>query len=811
MAEDRISVPYNRNLGKLEALLAGVKQPGDFCVQGAIEAPVPRLEVEGVGVISFPVPEPQVHQLIQQASRAPYGRGEDTIHDESVRKTWQLSADRIRIGGKSWDRTLLSLMGTVADGLGCGEVSVSAELYKLLVYDRGGFFKSHRDTEKVEGMFGTLVIVLPSEHQGGALVMRHAGREVVAELNSAEFSELHFAAFYADCEHEVQPVTEGYRVCLVYNLIQRSGGERRGVLKAPLYGAEIADAGEQLRAAFTGDDSPVKLAWLLEHQYSPAGLGFAGLKGRDAALAKVLCAAADLSGCVVHLGIVHIQEYGPAEVDYPEDYGFRGGRYSYDYEEEEEVSSESYEAVEVSDWSHFIDQWMDTQDQSLAYGAVPLLGGEVLPDGALDGEEPDEQRLTEATGNAGASYERSYHRAALVVWPRDRFSSVLLQAGVAAALPYLARCVTAGDSDAAVVAEQIIEAWGAPCEIYRFHGPTDEPSRAGMLQLLVQLGSARLLNRFIGEVVAADFDGSESEVLARALALLDPKQAGDLLGAVTRSSFPFIPASCVRLAGCLLGELGKPIGAGWRRVLIGGAAVLVEMLDSVGSRAGVPAGDEWSQRRKTKPADAAMVVGMLETLDALDAYDLRVEAAGRFAANVRGFDPGLVLVPALVRLHEGKRGGAGADAAISRLWNHAAEFLLTRSEQPPTPPSDWRQSVNMSCHCEDCSALQRFALDPMARVHRFKVRMDRRHHLHRQIEHLGLDMTHVTERKGSPQTLVCTKTRGTFLSQCDQHAADCASMKALLGVRGAAVDVPVELVERLDAARHRTAQRSSGS
>jgi hypothetical protein len=49
----------------------------------------------------------------------------------------------------------------------------------------------------------------------------------------------------------------------------------------------------------------------------------------------------------------------------------------------------------------------------------------------LDGEAPDEQRLTEATGNEGASFERAYHRAALLVWPRDRFADVLLQAGVA--------------------------------------------------------------------------------------------------------------------------------------------------------------------------------------------------------------------------------------------------------------------------------------------------------------------------------------------------------------------------------------------
>jgi hypothetical protein len=37
-----------------------------------------------------------------------------------------------------------------------------ADLYKLLAYDPGSFFVNHRDTEKVAGMFATLIIVLPS-------------------------------------------------------------------------------------------------------------------------------------------------------------------------------------------------------------------------------------------------------------------------------------------------------------------------------------------------------------------------------------------------------------------------------------------------------------------------------------------------------------------------------------------------------------------------------------------------------------------------------------------------------------------------
>jgi hypothetical protein len=73
-------------------------------------------------------------------------------------------------------------------------------------------------------------------------------------------------------------------------------------------------------------------------------------------------------------------------------------------------------------------------------------------------------------------------------------------------------------------------------------------------------------------------------------------------------------------------------------------------------------------------------------------------------------------------------------------------------------------------------------LDPVERTHRFRLRKDRRRHLHQQIQRHGLDMAHATERRGSPQTLVCTKTRRTYERQCAEHNADVMAMSTLLRV-----------------------------
>lgn len=39
--------------------------------------------------------------------------------------------------------------------------NVEARLYKLLLYQQGGHFSAHQDTEKERGMIGTLVVQLP--------------------------------------------------------------------------------------------------------------------------------------------------------------------------------------------------------------------------------------------------------------------------------------------------------------------------------------------------------------------------------------------------------------------------------------------------------------------------------------------------------------------------------------------------------------------------------------------------------------------------------------------------------------------------
>lgn len=124
--------------------LKSVKKPGHFASGGEISLPLPALSLKSTPdvILGLPLSESQVETIIASASQAPYGKGEKTVVDTSVRRTWQLSPTQFFIKNSRWIKSLQTLLVRVKDELGCGDaMTVSCELYKLLLYESGGFFK----------------------------------------------------------------------------------------------------------------------------------------------------------------------------------------------------------------------------------------------------------------------------------------------------------------------------------------------------------------------------------------------------------------------------------------------------------------------------------------------------------------------------------------------------------------------------------------------------------------------------------------------------------------------------------------------
>jgi predicted 2-oxoglutarate/Fe(II)-dependent dioxygenase YbiX len=746
---------------KLLDSLRSIERPGDFCIGGIREVFMPAIDVDGVGRIAFPILPSQAERLVAIAEAAPYGRGDETVVDREVRRTWQVDSARVRIGGRHWEKTLDELVAAVALGLGVSR-PLAADFYKLLVYDAGSFFVDHRDTEKVSGMFATMVLVLPSTHGGGELIVKHAGREVTLDLHPEDPSEIGFAGFYADCVHEVRPVTKGFRVTLAFNL---SFKDESRALKAPDYRVQEARVAEALRNWASAEDEPNKLILPLEHAYTAAELSFSALKGADAGVASVLMNAAAEADCDLHLALVSIEESGSAQ---PTGYYGRG-RWSRDEEGEE------FEVAEVCDRALTLSEWRRPDGGEAGFDDFPFTEDELCPPDAFEDLEPDEEYFQEATGNEGASFERTYRRAGLVLWPATRRLAVLNQAGLRTTLPYLenltARWETSGASiesslwrDADELSSHMLRSW--PRSSWR----RDDDAQAGrMLGLLVRLANAKRIDMFLAELSAeGHYAAADNEAIVRAAALLPPARATELLVRIVRHNAPGHLGGCGDL---LLRCIAAPVGALGDLGRIGDALIDAMPGDPT-KREEV---DHWTRPKSVRPG---FVVDLLTATSRIDS-GLAARAIERVLAWPKTYGPDDVLTPAALAL--AKLVESRSWPAAARLREATLDHLRRRIALPLEAPRDWTRDNPLKCTCADCRALGAFLVAPDRQEWRLKAVQGSRTHVEQSARTSTCDLDLTTERRGSPHTLVATKNEASCRRRAEQRRQDLEHQAALGG------------------------------
>jgi len=776
-----LRIAYNERQEPLEVLLLTIDRPGEYWMQDRLLAPMPRIEVEGAQALSFPITEGQARSLAAVAEPAPYGRGEQTLVDSSVRACRQIDAARVRITGGAWWDTLAQVVGLAAAGLGCPPEHTSEQLYKMLVYEPGGFFVPHRDTEKVDGMVATLVVALPVAGAGGELVIRHRERQAVVDLHTDEPTELAFAAFYADCVHEIRPVTAGHRIVLVYHLVVR--GAAAAVLRAaPDFGAQEQQIADQLRNWEETSAAGDKLVWLLEHQYSEAGLSFDVLKTGDAALGSVLARAVQRVNHALYAAILSIDESGTVadsgdfpDWDDPEDYDWDDE----DWDDEQIDSTRELFGLVAPDGSR------------PDYGALPLLAGKLLPSGALDGAEPDHED-SRVTGNEGVQLSRSFRRAVLVLWPRGRTLGTLARGGIERAVVWFADDLARQEHDPEArrhlcgLAAQLIDTWPVPDRMRFYCRHDTRGAQQGFrdaLRLLRRLGDEATTRRFLREVAIPHYSGGENDELLATATVVTLATLQVWLPKFTAVNLPTFPEGVLDLLWRLCPRVDSPGAPDQHRrpALAAAARTVCRMLPAVVGEAPADGDPVEFRPSRVRPLSAPAIRALLGLIRYCAPAAAADEVAALLVRRPAAAPPDRALPQALAELAQQgyMTGDAAAPAGFVALWRHAADFLLLRSAVPPEEPCDWVIETRIACDCEHCARLQAFCADPAATTVRFRMRQDLRTHVESTITGLQLDIDRKTERTGSPHTLICTKNRATYERRCAEYAADAAHMRLL--------------------------------
>lgn len=419
------------NTKKILDLLKTIEGNGSFETSGIKKITTPGLNIKGIGEISIPISPAQINEIIKISKKAPFGKGSRTVTDSTVRSAWELDAALLSFQNEDWKDFMDEIVENVKTGLGLEKNEIRISLYKLLIYEKGDFFLSHKDSEKEPGMFGTLIVGLPSNHTGGELQIRFDGKEKINSFSEPSSNyKIPFIAFFADCEHEIKPITSGYRVSLVFNLIQSNSTQQISLSEM---GNQIGQM-STLLLSLLHDPSDLNaldvctpIAILLEHQYTPANFSFNSLKHHDKPRAELILEAANKAGYYAELGLVTHYKMGELEDDGYDGYDDRYGN--------EDNDSDDATMGEVFEEYTTIEHWSNGLLPSL--GTLHIDTEDLIADFEIGDDNPIEKDEERYTGNAGMTVEYWYHYGAVILWPKSEHLELLDDAEVSVRLNWL--------------------------------------------------------------------------------------------------------------------------------------------------------------------------------------------------------------------------------------------------------------------------------------------------------------------------------------------------------------------------------------
>jgi len=147
-------------------------------------------------------------KICELSTPSHFGKGTETVYDETVRKATEITADRITItGGIDLTENFKNIVPP--------RKKFEFKLYKMQIYKKGGMFTKHKDTIHAPNHYATLVVFIPTKYLGGDLCLYNKG-ELVKKIESSNYFQM--IIFLTDLEHEVLPVIDGTRIVLQYDV-----------------------------------------------------------------------------------------------------------------------------------------------------------------------------------------------------------------------------------------------------------------------------------------------------------------------------------------------------------------------------------------------------------------------------------------------------------------------------------------------------------------------------------------------------------------------------------------------------------------
>lgn len=767
------SAPAVRALDRIQQILVSAAAPGTFATRQTAGINDIYFDVVGVGAVSLPLSHRTARKLCEVARPARYGLRAKTLLDPQVRDTWEIGKRQIKLDTRHWQCTLDLKLDRIARDLGVPDGGkLRAELHNLLVYGPGQFFAPHQDSEKADGMIGSLVVLLPSDSKGGAIAIEHHD-ESVSYRGSP--NQLVLIAFYADCRHEVRPVTAGYRAALTFNLFLDAADRRSERPTARRVDALVDLVREYFATprpprgpVWPSKPTPERLVYLLDHEYTQKGLSWRALKNGDAVRVSLLREVADRLDCEIVLALADVHETWSCEDDGGYDryaYGRRRRGWSAGYDKDdgdEDEPGEDYTLIELCDSDVELRHWVGPSNKR-----VPAISDEVVSDEICFTKpsvdlDPFKSEHEGYTGNAGNTVDRWYHRAAVLLWPRSRTFAIRAKASPAWGIREIAKALAHGKAE---VANQrigeLLPFWNTVAAHETAPGLADQVLHVANTIDDVQLATA-LVDPLRLEEITPKLATRWVDLVAR-YGLTWCAEVFERWTSYNERHYDHEPRMTWLVS---LPALAAPL-------CTRGGADAVELVRRIARTQWTWLNarlDGWirpplsSYSLKTIDEAKHAIVGVLAAAALGDDRDLQSTIVERLTAE-RGYP----VAGALAVLRAGAPHGA-AMLGLAPLHDDCMRALTKVVATSPRTPGDWSIPTKLGCKCDLCERLGKFLCAANEQHFEWPLAKDRRAHVHGTITSHELPITHVTRRVGSPYTLVLTKTRALFTRDAAERA-----------------------------------------
>ncbi len=773
----------NAIIQKLTAAISQTKRSGGFYADGELNISDPGLNITGVGPVKLPMRPADVRALAAVTRQAPYGKGTRTLVDTTVRDTLEVAGEEVELSA-DFNQAIQTAVQRAADALGLPRDRVRPELYKLLIYQKGGFFLPHRDSEKRPGMVASMIVVLPSTFGGGGLFVRHENRSKFFDFRpSRNAGGARYVAFYADCEHEVRRVTSGVRVCLAYNLMMPPA--RASKAAKPRGGADPGLVQAVTQWMHERGNEPMVFA--LEHQYTQQGLKPELLKGADREVFGQLAAVSQQCECRLHLGQVsrHLSQFATDDNYGYTRRGYRSGPVDFD----------ELEIGEVYEDEIRVDGWKDWRGKRVALGELACDSSMLVSTTPVEDWIPTQQDYEGYTGNAGNVLDRWYHKSAIVLWSEQHHFDVIARIDLRAAIEMLlemrAKLIKTPEEklekaceDCQALAEAIIQRW--PHRIYQYDDDQDaDPAwLKDFASELPKFDDPDLVGKFLQMLAQRDWTLKLDKLVLASSERMGADAVAPLLLQFIRCE----PEP--NRYGRRPAEGLAPRDAAWLNTLCqdrlhGGLsrASLAELLAVAlerWSRQAEAANHQRYERDRNLGAAWLLLCKAALTLADTDTSKRLFALAAKHsqAMDMRAFQ-----VPAAVQLH------SWASKRLEQVPRPLSDWIGTlrvrmkaATRVKPAPPETYSRPGDTGCSCRFCQQLQSFLTDPGKSTARIPAREEARSHLQDVIRRRQLDVEFRLDRSTRPFALSLKKTTATFSRELQQYEQDLKLLASLPGV-----------------------------